>query len=113
MHQVGRDDGQLQVFGSVDSVFRAIQTQNVGESLRGIAVGEVRVVASPVATLLSGCPNPAFLLLLRVSLGNERGKRVTCADVGRAHSTTTLPFSVCCCTMRSACMLVGPQILKR
>ena len=49
MHQVGRDDGQLQVFGNVDSVFRAIQTQNVGESLRGIAVGEVRVVARLVA----------------------------------------------------------------
>ncbi len=47
MHQVGRDDGQLQVFGNVDSVFRAIQTQNVGESLRGIAVGEVRGVARP------------------------------------------------------------------
>jgi hypothetical protein len=51
--QIGRDDGQLHVYANVDSVFRPIQTQSVGESIRGIAVGEVRQQQCPM------CPCPA------------------------------------------------------
>ena len=55
--QIGRDDGSIQLYGVSESVCAPIMGVNVGESVRGIAVGEVCVV-SGMTTLCLGVLYP-------------------------------------------------------